>query len=127
MEAKFFTDGKQIFKVCKTVVVLQNLETAEKVEVKFSDDGTLKDFRPVNLGDDKTQTPAVPPAKRKSKTKSNTSKFWGVSTDYKGKFRTQAYFNGKNHYGGTFDTEEEAAKKADEMLVAAGLKKKNFA
>lgn len=60
--------------------------------------------------------------------KNKTSKYYGVSLHKKsGKWRVQIPTGkGKSIWGGLFDSEEEAAKKVDEMLGKMNLKKKNF-
>ena len=136
-DKNYFTDGKDIFRFEKfdKVAILKNLETNEIVRVPWPDDGRLDGFRRVELrqpADKPGPNPKIEPdtgsisAKTRRERKGKCSKYYGVTSGYKGKWRIQLKIKDKRINIGGFKTEIEAAKAVDAELERRGLKKKNF-
>lgn len=147
MDAKnFFTDEKGIFKFeqFEQIAVLKNFETGEIIRVPWPQDGRIIGFRRIELRQEGSQNKSIitppegnPPAdniakKSRKAIRTRSSKYYGVSLHKKsGKWRVQIPIqgsHGQSIWGGLFGSEEEAAKKADEMVQQRGIKdvKKTF-
>jgi hypothetical protein len=153
-DKNYFTDGTDIFRFERfdKVAVLRNLETNIIVRVPWPEDGRLDGFRKVELRQpaekseqrekvDKVlktmlDTPPIKtdrgiPMSGRRKLQNKTSKYYGVSYHKKTrKWRVQVPVPGeaRNIYGGSFDDEDEAGRKADELVQKRSVTgvKKNF-